>query len=359
MQAGCSWPYRVASSLLKRLSGAHISTEEIRLLTNEYGKQRACHQQEAAEQTCSAATKEGASAQHAEQHMLVGVDGGWVCSREQRGGMEGKVAVVCSQMADLPMRTYSTTFSWRERGVPRYPPRQRHRLVKRRYVATFGPSRQLGQQAKAAAQLLCDDPSRPVVVVADGAEWIKKEQGQHFPQATCILDWAHLWREVSHAIRVAARAKPLSAHQRDYQLYLHRFWLWHGGVDQAVQGLCDLGKGLPAEPSEIIKKAVTYLENQRLWIGSYAHWRKLGYPVGSGMIERAVSLVINRRMKKRGMRWCRVNATAIVAPFRGRFFLSLPARLPPLRHQEANWAMRTPGTVPWVMGLQPPVPHRW
>ena len=41
MQAGCSWPYRVASSLLKRLSGAQISAEEMRLLTNKQGKQRA------------------------------------------------------------------------------------------------------------------------------------------------------------------------------------------------------------------------------------------------------------------------------------------------------------------------------
>ena len=313
MLAGCSWPYRVASSTLKRLSGAHISVEEIRLLTNQHGKQRALHQQAEAEQACSSRTEEAPSAQNAEQPMLVGLDGGWVCSREQRGGMEGKVAVVCSRMEDLPMHTYSTTFSWSERGVPRYPPRQRHRLVQRRYVATFGPSRQLGSQAKAAAQLLCDDPSRPVVVIADGAEWIKKEQGRHFPQATCILDWAHLWREVSHAIRVAARAKPLSAQQRDYQLYLHRFWLWHGGVDQAVQGLRDLGKGLPVEPSDAIEKAITYLEHQRSWIGSYEHWRKRGYPVGSGMIERAVALVINRRMKKRGMRWKRPNATAVVA----------------------------------------------
>ncbi len=31
------------------------------------------------------------------------------------------------------------------------------------------------------------------------------------------------------------------------------------------------------------------------------------------MIERAVAVVINRRMKKRGMRWCRPNATAVVA----------------------------------------------
>ncbi len=311
--SGCSWPYRTASSLLKRLSGAHISAEEIRLLTNRGGQQRAVQQQEEAERACAAEVQEAVAPQKAEQPMLVGLDGGWVCSREQRGGMEGKVAVVCSQVEDLPMPTHSTTFSWSQRGVPRYPPRQRHRLVQRRYVATFGPSRQLGQQTKAAAQALCDDPSRPVVVIADGAEWIKKEQGRHFPQATCILDWAHLWREVSHAIRVAARAKPLSAQQRDYQLYLHRYWLWHGGVDQAVQGLRDLEKDLPAEPRETIQKAVTYLEHQRPWIGSYDLWRKQGYPVGSGMIERAVSLVINRRMKKRGMRWRRTNGTAIVA----------------------------------------------
>ena len=106
---------------------------------------------------------------------------------------------------------------------------------------------------------------------------------------------------------------PSERRQRDYQLYLYRSWLWHGQVDQAVQGLRDLGKGLPAEPSETIQKTIMYLEHQRAWIGSYERWRKRGYPVGSGMIERAVTLVINRRMKKRGMRWCRHNATAIVA----------------------------------------------
>ena len=313
--AGCSWPYRVASGLLKRLSGAQISAEEIRLLTNRGGKQRAAQQQEEAERACSSAAKPAPEAEKSEQPMLVGLDGGWVCSREQRGGMEGKVAVVCSQVEDLPLPTYSATFSWSERGVPKRPPRQRHRLARRRYVATFGPSRQIGQQAKAAAQMLAGDPSRPVVVIADGAGWIKKEQEQHFPQATCILDWAHLWREVRHAIRAAARAKLLSQRERDYQLYLHRFWLWHGGVEQAVQGLRHLGTGLPAEEeaSDAIKQAITYLEHQRPWIGSYEHWRKLGYPVGSGMIERAVGLVINRRMKKRGMRWCRPNATAVVA----------------------------------------------
>jgi hypothetical protein len=115
--AGCSWPYRVASQLLKKLSGAHISAEEIRLLSNHHGKQRAAQQQAEAEQACSSPAQEVPSAEKAEQPMLVGLDGGWVCSRDQRGGMEGKVAVVCSQVEDLPMPTSSTTFSWSERGL--------------------------------------------------------------------------------------------------------------------------------------------------------------------------------------------------------------------------------------------------
>lgn len=41
--------------------------------------------------------------------------------------------------------------------------------------------------------------------------------------------------------------------------------------------------------------------------------RRKGIPVGCGLVERAVALVINARMKKRGMRWKRANATALVA----------------------------------------------
>jgi hypothetical protein len=96
-------------------------------------------------------------------------------------------------------------------------------------------------------------------------------------------------------------------------LYRHRSWLWHGQVDLALQGLRQLATGLEAQARKTIQKAITYLEKQRRGIGSYEDWRKLGSPVGSGMIERAVALVINRRMKKRGMRWKRTNGTAVVA----------------------------------------------
>jgi hypothetical protein len=48
-------------------------------------------------------------------------------------------------------------------------------------------------------------------------------------------------------------------------------------------------------------------------MGNYERWQEQGYPVGSGLVERAVGVVINVRMKKRGMRWKRTNATAVGA----------------------------------------------
>jgi len=41
------------------------------------------------------------------------------------------------------------------------------------------------------------------VVVADGAAWISKQTDWHFPRATKILDWPHLWRAVAKAVRSA------------------------------------------------------------------------------------------------------------------------------------------------------------
>ncbi len=48
-------------------------------------------------------------------------------------------------------------------------------------------------------------------------------------------------------------------------------------------------------------------------MGNYQLWQVTGYPVGSDLVERAVAVVINLRMKKRGMHWKRVNATSVVA----------------------------------------------
>src|SRR5260221_397776 len=59
---------------------------------NRQGKQRAAQQQEEeAARACSAAAVASSREKTEQQPFLVGSDGGWVCSREQREGMEGVV----------------------------------------------------------------------------------------------------------------------------------------------------------------------------------------------------------------------------------------------------------------------------
>lgn len=55
------------------------------------------------------------------------------------------------------------------------------------------------------------------------------------------------------------------------------------------------------------------MASQRDRLGDYAAWQAAGHPIGSGLIERAVALVVNWRMKDRGMRWRRASANAIGA----------------------------------------------
>ena len=87
------------------------------------------------------------------------------------------------------------------------------------------------------------------------------------------------------------------------------------GEGERAQALLHLQSLLPTngEVPPPLAEAIQYLETQRDWIGNYHDWHDQGFPVGSGLVERAVALVINMRMKKRGMRWKRANATAVVA----------------------------------------------
>jgi hypothetical protein len=85
-----------------------------------------------------------------------------------------------------------------------------------------------------------------------------------------------------------------------------------GDVDGAVAALQTLR---PADepPPATLTETITYLQDQRPWMGDYSVWQAAGVPIGSGMVERAVALLINRRMKRQGMRWRRGNADAVAA----------------------------------------------
>lgn len=307
--AGASWPYATAARVLQRLSGAQVSHEAVRQHCIQAGRQEAAAQQRAAEQvlevTAAAVRSERDLAARAQrlgeparsvpvaERLTVGLDGGWLPSRDQPGGMEGKVGVVAT-------------------GADAVGQHGRQRLTPRRYVATFGDSEQVGMLTYAAAVALGADAAHEQVVLGDGAAWIRTQADLHFPAAVGILDWAHVSRALHKAIRAARPGRVHQALRRE----LHRTLpntLWQGDLDATLAALRALRPAPPAEPIPVLEQTLRYLAGQRDWLGDYAAWLAHGYPVGSGLIERAVAIVINWRMKGRGMRWCRSNASAVVA----------------------------------------------
>ncbi len=300
---GSSWPYQTAAGMLMRLSGTQLSAERLRQLTNEQGTRLAELQQTQAKQVLADAVNlslirrertQRAAELPQPQWVQVGLDGGWVPSREQAGGMEGKIGVVASQVE--PVGNHG-----------------RHRLHRRRYVATFGSAEEVGRLTYAAACELEATQARQQVVLGDGANWIKTQAEEHFPDAVKILDWPHLWRKIRAAVRALQPGQhPARRAWRKAQYAVLLPLLWNG---ESLNALLHLQQLRPAsgDAPPALEEAIKYLETQQDWLGNYAHWQEQGYPVGSGLVERAVALVINVRMKKRGMRWKRANATAVVA----------------------------------------------
>lgn len=302
--AGSSWPYQTAAGVLRDLCAAKISPEKVRQLTIQAGAREAREElalaQQAVSPTAEQVRKEreealegrGAVAAKGPELLLVGLDGGWVPSREQVGGMEGKVGVVATEVEAVGCG--------------------RHRLSRRRYVATFGDADRLGLLAYRAASELGGLQAGEQRVLGDGAAWIKGQATDQFPEAMGILDWSHPARAIHKAIRAA---RP-GARQRELRGELHRAIpdrLWHGDVDGAIELLVGLRPAAEPEPIKTLEETIAYLEGQRDWLWDYQALKDGGCPIGSGLVERAVDLVINRRMKKRGMRWKRANADAVVS----------------------------------------------
>ncbi len=302
--AGADAPFARAAHRLHEQAGAQVSAETVRQQTIRHGRTRVEQQAQVAARLLNPTALDIRAARDAilaaplaphtppPAQLLVEFDGGWIASRDQAGGMEGKVAVIATGVECISA--------------------DRQRLYPRRYVATFGSAEQLGALTYTVAETLQATESPQQVVLGDGAAWIKTQAAWHFPDATTILDWAHLERSVHKAVRTARPGKERHAERHAvYQAVDDQLWV--GAVDAALEQLRALRPPAKQTPLPALEEAIRYVESQRAWIGNYAQWVAAGYPIGSGGVERAVEVVINRRMKKQGMRWTRANADAVVA----------------------------------------------
>lgn len=173
------------------------------------------------------------------------------------------------------------------------------------YLATFEPAERFGQLLNAEARRRGIEHTRQPVVLGDGAAWIWNQADQLFPAATQIVDLYHA-RE--HLHELANLANRLLAGHRDEWLAARLDELDAGDVDAILAAGQDLDfTGSLAGERD---KALGYFEHNTHRM-RYAHFRKLGMFVGSGVVEAGCKSLIGQRLKLSGMRWTITGATGI------------------------------------------------
>jgi hypothetical protein len=148
-----------------------------------------------------------------------------------------------------------------------------------------------------------------VVVVVDGAEWCQGFIDHQRHDAVRILDFAHA---VEHLGQVAqAHVGPGTAAASEW-LGQQAHALRHGTEEQVLASLAELTTRGPAEARELARATHAYLATRREQI-RYQTFAAAGYPIGSGCVESANTLVVEARLKGSGMHWSRAAVNPMLA----------------------------------------------
>ena len=148
-----------------------------------------------------------------------------------------------------------------------------------------------------------------VVLISDGAPWIRKTREQYFPAATQILDLFHLKENVMKFAQYIHNNKAA----------LYKPW-WNEVCSQLEAGLwkdvldrpeVSIYKEEKDTPKGIVN-LYQYISNNSDFI-DYPTYKSKGYFVGSGAIESGNKTVLQERLKLAGMRWYMSTAERLLA----------------------------------------------
>lgn len=293
-----SWPYEVASSTLQRLTGASICAKEIQLLTEqvaceakeeekaEYGEAIATTTKIAMEQLNSTSVE---MPEGNKKRVYLGFDGIYVHGRNKIAGIEGKVGII---FAD---GEHDKTEISKGRNL----------LLTKEYIASFETSRDLARKAYAVVWNH-DFLAQEMIVLGDGATWIRKIRDDYFPQARYVLDWWHLKENVKRCLRDTVNNRRKRWRLGKQLLSL----LWRGRWGAALKVLDQMLIQQKSSQDKVLALR-KYIRNNTGGIIDYKAIRQAGYYISSSVVEKAADIIVARRQKHQGMIWSRKGADAI------------------------------------------------
>ena len=158
--------------------------------------------------------------------------------------------------------------------------------------------------------LLCTRSGRSLLVLADGARWIRlwfAGVRARFEVCELLQDWYHLCKKSREL------ASLFSANRKDKADVLKRLKLrlWRGDVDGAVKVLESYRA--QARKVEALEELIHSLQERRGNIVDYHARRVSCQYVGSGLVENANNVLIANRQKSHGMHWSLATSNGLAA----------------------------------------------
>jgi hypothetical protein len=299
--------YRLAEKMVKEITqdSSAISHQQVKLVVDTEGNRLRQYEEQERKRVSLDVIREIVDRQPRSPtvsgQFYVCLDGIYVRSNQGKGKWhEGKVGFLCTDERETVGK------------------KGRLRIPSKRYISSYEDSAILGSRVYAEAVRMGMREYMEVIVLGDGARWIREIRRQCFRNAIYILDWYHLHRKVCRAFRYTFRED--KALRRKLRRPVTKL-LWKGHKEEALKNLKELytqllsaGKQDLLEKREGMKELIEYIQNNWEGIVDYCQMQKDGYLIASTLVENAANLVVAKRQKKhQGMHWSRSGADALCA----------------------------------------------
>lgn len=298
-RAGSHGAFREGRDDLKVYAGITVSTKDVERGAEEVGKQIEAWQQQERSTLHPAPVQE----HDAIPVMYIAYDGtGVPMTHRELAGRKGKQEDGTSKTREAKLGCVFTQTSTDDRGRPVRDPASTSFVGAIEDVHAFGPRIYDEALRRGLAH------AQRVVILGDGALWIRGIAQDFFPQALHIVDLYHAREHVADLAKLLANGNT----EKNFRSRF-RWWalLDRGLVEQILQEarLC-----IPSDPTllEKITKEINYLNDNRDRM-RYKYFRSLGLFVGSGVIEAGCKSLVGLRLKQSGMHWSVRGANAILA----------------------------------------------
>jgi hypothetical protein len=316
-------PFETAAMLLKQLTGGDVCGQAIWEWVQSVGQEMMKSLEAELEALVAGELPEteAISAEIAVQTLLTGADGVMVPFRPQAKTAKGK-----TKWREVKVAIFVRLGKVRTRAGKLMPRLHRHRVV-----AVLGDIDDLSERMwlEALKQGIKEAPQ--VVWLSDGARGLWRLFDERFQAyATGVLDFYHAAQNVWSGVKVWLDGRTTRC-QDWFTDARHR--LRHGQASEVLDDIKAAAAlpGLPVSAQHSLTKLYNYLDKHRDHI-QYDKLKKMGFPIGSGLVESTCKWLIQQRFKGVGMRWSEDGFNHLLhlrlAWVNGRFVSFFPASTP-------------------------------